>query len=108
MAFLTSLILAAFVGYIGAWYFGAVEGNFALLLFLATVVTGLYWLAERLYFLPQRRRRPPRRWKPSLAQRRAELADRASRQVDSGRHQGPRTPAACSRGGWTGPRACSR
>ncbi|RZL66739.1 MAG: signal peptidase I, partial [Variovorax sp.] len=47
MAFLTSLILAAFAGYIGAWYFGAVEGNFALLLFLATVVTGVYWLAER-------------------------------------------------------------
>jgi signal peptidase I len=31
-----------------------VEGNFALLLFLATVVTGVYWLAERFYFLPQR------------------------------------------------------
>jgi signal peptidase I len=29
------------------------EGNFALLLFLATVVRGLYWLAERFYFLPR-------------------------------------------------------
>ncbi|WP_353235089.1 signal peptidase I [Diaphorobacter ruginosibacter] len=56
MQVLTSLILAAFVGYIGAWYVGAIEGNFALLLFLATVVTGAYWLAERLYFLPQRRK----------------------------------------------------
>ena len=27
----TSLLLAAFAGYIGAWYFGAIEGNFALL-----------------------------------------------------------------------------
>lgn len=54
MQTLTSLILAAFVGYAAAWYFGAVEGNFALLLFLATVVTGIYWLAERFYFLPQR------------------------------------------------------
>jgi signal peptidase I len=54
MQVLTSLILAAFVGYASAWYFGAVEGNFALLLFLATVVTGIYWLAERYYFLPQR------------------------------------------------------
>jgi signal peptidase I len=54
MQFLTTLILAAFVGYAGSWYFGVIEGNFALLLFLATVVTGLYWLAERLYFLPQR------------------------------------------------------
>ena len=51
----TSLLLAAFAGYIGAWYFGAIEGNFALLLFLATVVTGCYWIAERLYFLPRRR-----------------------------------------------------
>ena len=54
MQFLTTLILAAFVGYAGSWYFGVIEGNFALLLFLATVVTGLYWLAERFYFLPQR------------------------------------------------------
>ena len=56
MQVLTSFILAAFVGYVGAWYFGMVEGNFALLLFLATVVTGVYWLAERYYFLPQRRK----------------------------------------------------
>lgn len=54
MQTITSFILAAFVAYIGAWYFGMVEGNFALLLFLATVVTGVYWLAERFYFLPQR------------------------------------------------------
>jgi signal peptidase I len=56
MAAVTAAILAAFVGYAGAWYFGMVEGNFALLLFLATIVTGLYWLAERLMFLPGRRR----------------------------------------------------
>ena len=56
MQVLTSFILAAFVGYAGAWYFGMVEGNFALLLFLATVVTGIYWFAERFYFLPQRQK----------------------------------------------------
>ncbi len=56
MSALTSLILAAFVGYAGAWYFGLLEGNFALLLFLATLVTGVYWLAERFYFLPQRQK----------------------------------------------------
>ena len=56
MQVLTSFILAAFVGYAGAWYFGVLEGNFALLLFLATVVTGVYWLAERFYFLPQRQK----------------------------------------------------
>ncbi|WP_180132465.1 signal peptidase I [Rhodoferax sp. BLA1] len=54
MQALTSLVLATFVAYIGAWYVGLVEGNFALLLFLATLVTGVYWLAERFYFLPQR------------------------------------------------------
>jgi signal peptidase I len=56
MQYLTSLVLAAFAGYVGAWYFGVIDGNFALLLFLASVVTGLYWLAERFYFLPQRQR----------------------------------------------------
>jgi signal peptidase I len=56
MPFLTAAVLAAFVGYAGAWYFELVEGNFALLLFLATIVTGLYWVAERLWYLPRRRR----------------------------------------------------
>lgn len=50
MQWITAAILAAFVGYIAAWYTGSIEGNFALLLFLATVVTGVYWLAERFYF----------------------------------------------------------
>ena len=44
MQLLTAMVLAAFAGYVGAWYMGAIEGNFALLLFLATVVTGAYWL----------------------------------------------------------------
>ncbi|MGJ7490429.1 signal peptidase I [Variovorax sp. ZT4R33] len=82
MAFLTSLILAAFAGYVGAWYFGAVEGNFALLLFLATVVTGLYWVAERFYFLP-RRRRAAATLETSLAQRREDLARQGITQVDT-------------------------
>ncbi len=56
MQALTSFVLGAFVAYVGAWYFGMVEGNFALLLFLASVVTGVYWLAERFYFLPQRQK----------------------------------------------------
>ncbi|MBU1362022.1 MAG: signal peptidase I [Gammaproteobacteria bacterium] len=82
MAFLTSLILAAFAGYIGAWYFGAVEGNFALLLFLATVVTGIYWLAERLYFLPRRRRLADAH-DAALAKRQAELSRQGITQVDT-------------------------
>jgi signal peptidase I len=51
---LTAAVLAAFVAYAGAWYMGWHEGNFALLLMMATFVSGLYWLAERFYFLPQR------------------------------------------------------
>ena len=47
MPYLTALILAGFAGYAGAWYLGLLEGNFSLMLFIATVVTGLYWLAER-------------------------------------------------------------
>jgi signal peptidase I len=54
MPILTAFVLAAFVSYAGAWYMGMYDGNFALLLFTATVVTGVYWLAERFYFLPQR------------------------------------------------------
>src|SRR5688572_23510316 len=82
MSFITSLVLAAFTGYVGAWYFGAIEGNFALLLFLATVVTGLYWLAERFYFLP-RRERAAAALEASLSERNARLAGQGITQVDT-------------------------
>lgn len=81
MPFLTAAVLAAFAGYAGAWYTGVVEGNFALLLFLATVVTGLYWLAERFYFLPQRRQAVAN-LEAQDAQRRAGLAAQGITQVD--------------------------
>lgn len=81
MQTLTACVLAAFAGYIGAWYFGAVEGNFALLLFLATVVTGVYWVAELLYFLPQRRR-AVQALEDASVQRRAELDRMGIQQVD--------------------------
>jgi len=55
LAGITGAVLAVFGGYIGAWYLGLVEGNFALMLFLATAVTGIYWVAEKLVFLPKRR-----------------------------------------------------
>ena len=77
----TALLLAAFVGYIGSWYAGLLEGNFALLLFLATVVTGCYWLAERLYFFPQRRR-AAQAIEDAAAQRRAELDRMGIAKVD--------------------------
>ena len=81
MAILTTLILAAFVGYMGAWYSGAIEGNFALLLFLATVVTGLYWLAERFYFWPKRKA-AAEALAVSAAQRRAHLDAQGIQKVD--------------------------
>jgi signal peptidase I len=81
MQVLTSLILAAFVGYAGAWYFGSLEGNFALLLFMATVVTGLYWLAERFYFLPQRSKAAAV-LEVEAAKRRADLQKMGIAQVD--------------------------
>ena len=81
MQIFTSLVLAGFVAYIASWYFGAVEGNFALLLFLATLVTGLYWLAERVYFLPQRRR-AAQAIEDAAVQRRAELDRMGIAKVD--------------------------
>jgi signal peptidase I len=81
MQILTSLILAAFAAYAGAWYFGAFEGNFALLLFMATVVTGLYWLAERFYFLPQRKKAAVA-LEVQATQRRSELAKMGIDKVD--------------------------
>ena len=82
MQFLTSLVLASFVGYAGAWYLGLIEGNFALLLLLATVVTGIYWLAERFVFMPQRLKAVAQ-LEAETAQRRAELAKMGIDKVDT-------------------------
>ncbi|NIC43198.1 signal peptidase I [Aquabacterium sp. A08] len=73
MGALTGVVLTAFASYGLGWYLGLVEGNFALLLFLAVVVTGVYWLAERFYFLPQRRQ-AAERLRLSHERREAELA----------------------------------
>ncbi len=81
MQYLTAAVLAAFVGYVAAWYTGAIEGNFSLLLFLATVVTGVYWLGERLVFLP-RRARAAQALEQAAAQRRAELDRMGIQKVD--------------------------
>ncbi|KQP03037.1 signal peptidase I [Pseudorhodoferax sp. Leaf265] len=82
MPVITTAILAGFVAYAGAWYLGRLEGNFALLLFLATFVTGLYWLAERLYFLP-RRRKAVALLEQQTAQRKQDLAAKGITQVDN-------------------------
>ena len=77
----TAAVLAAFVAYGASWYFGLVDGNFALLLFIASVVTGLYWLAERFHFLPQRQRAVAE-LETQDAKRREGLANMGITQVD--------------------------
>lgn len=81
MGAVTGVILAAFGLYAVAWYTGAVEGNFSLLLMLATLVTGIYWVVDRLVFLPQRRRVADLLVKEH-AQRKAALAKQGFSQIE--------------------------
>jgi len=82
MSGITALLLAAFVTYTFMWYLGAVLGNFALVLFIATSITGVYWVGERFYFLPKRRSAA---WRltQSLTHRRAQLAAQGITDVDA-------------------------
>ena len=81
------------MAYAGSWYLGKVEGNFALLLFLATLVTGAYWLAERFYFLPQRHKAAALLEAQSL-QRRQELVKLGIAQIDDSSAQARATVLA--------------
>jgi signal peptidase I len=54
MGLLTSVLYACLAVFGLGWYFNRWSGNFSLLLFVLTVVTFLYWLAERFYFAPRR------------------------------------------------------
>ena len=51
----TAIVLTCFVAYVTGWYSGKIEGSFALLLLMATVVSGTYWMAEQFFYLPRRR-----------------------------------------------------
>ena len=82
MSAITAVVLAVFVGYGASWYFGLVDGNFSLLLFLAAVVTGIYWLAERFYFLPQRYKAVDA-LETATVKRHAELLDKGITKVDT-------------------------
>ena len=55
MGSLTGLLYGALAIFLGGWYLGKWTGNFALLLFILTVVTCAYWFAERFHFAPRRR-----------------------------------------------------
>ncbi|MDP2008018.1 MAG: signal peptidase I [Rubrivivax sp.] len=54
MSSLTAALYGALLVYIGGWFLGFWTGNFSLLLFMLTVVTLGFWLAERFHFKPQR------------------------------------------------------
>ena len=56
MSALTAALYGALLLYLGGWFLGYWVGNFALLLFVLSVVTFFYWLAERFHFLPARQR----------------------------------------------------
>ena len=54
MGLLTGLLYACLAVFGLGWYFNRWSGNFSLLLFVLTVVTFCYWMAERFYFAPRR------------------------------------------------------
>ena len=54
MSALTAVLYGILVVYGAGWWLGYWIGNFSLLLFMLTVATGAYWLAERFRFAPAR------------------------------------------------------
>ena len=81
MSALTAVLYGALIVYGAGWWLGHWIGNFSLLLFVLTLVTLLYWLAEHFYFAPARALAAE-----SLvaqdAQRRAELGKLGINRVD--------------------------
>jgi signal peptidase I len=82
---LISLITAGLYGllivYLGGWFLGFWTGNFSLLLFILAVATGVYWLAEKFHFRPQREKAAEELLKQDAA-RRAGLAKMGIEKVD--------------------------
>lgn len=54
MQLITGSVLAALAIYCYTIFFGAEQGDFSQFLFVTVVATGVYWLADQLYFKPQR------------------------------------------------------
>ncbi|MBX3621301.1 MAG: signal peptidase I [Rhizobacter sp.] len=81
MGSLTGLLYACLAIYLGGWYVGKWTGNFSLLLFILTLVTMAYWLAERFHFAPARAR-AARTLEQHDAARRQELAQKGISKVD--------------------------
>ena len=81
MSLLTGVLYGALIVYLGGWFVGWWVGNFALLLFVLTVVTLAYWLAERWVFQP-RRAAAAAALESQDAQRRADLQRQGIANVD--------------------------
>ena len=81
MSSLTAALLGALAVYVAGWLMGQWAVNFSLLLFLLTLVTLGYWLAERFMFRP-RRLAAAAALATRDAERRAELARKGIAQVD--------------------------
>jgi len=89
---LTAGLFGLLIAYLGGWFFGYWTGNFSLLLFVLTVVTLAYWLAERLVFLPRRRQEAEAAvaaWEKDQQARGGELNIAARTQVAQTRLQQP-------------------
>jgi signal peptidase I len=81
MGSLTGLLYACLAVYLGGWYLGRWTGNFSLLLFILTLVTLAYWLAERFHFAPARAAAAKNLEQHDMA-RREELARKGIAKVD--------------------------
>ncbi|MBL0727896.1 signal peptidase I [Piscinibacter sp. HJYY11] len=81
MGSLTGLLYACLAVYLGGWYLGKWTGNFSLLLFILTLVTLAYWLAERFHFAPARAK-AAQSLEQQDAARREELASKGIAKVD--------------------------
>jgi signal peptidase I len=82
MGALTGLLYGALAVFLGGWYLGKWNGNFSLLLFILSVVTLAFWLAERYHFAPQRERAAANLDRQDGA-RREKLAQQGISKVDS-------------------------
>jgi signal peptidase I len=81
MSLITGVLYAALLAYLGGWYVGQWQGNFSLLLFVLTIVTLVYWLAERYKFQPEREAAAAQLVAKDES-RRAQLASQGIAQVD--------------------------
>jgi signal peptidase I len=81
MSSITAALYGALAVYLAGWFFGQWTGNFALLLFMLTSATFLFWLGERFRFRPQRLA-AAQALEQQDAKRRAELSRQGIERVD--------------------------